>query len=46
MNNKKDLMNELLDRYEQLEPVQECKSSKQILELYIRKLEIKLKELL
>nr|DAG17523.1 MAG TPA: hypothetical protein [Bacteriophage sp.] len=46
MDNKKELMKELLDRYEQLESVQGCKSAKQTLELYIRKLELKLKGLL
>lgn len=46
MNTKESLMKELLDRYEQLESVQGCKSAKQTLELYIRKLELKLKGLL
>lgn len=45
-NNEKELMKELLNRYEQLESVEGCKSAKQSLELYIRKLELKLKGML
>lgn len=43
---KKDIMIELLNRYEQLDGMKECKSARTTLELYIKKLELKLKELL
>lgn len=43
---KEDLMQELLNRYEQLRAMEQCKSARITVELYIRKLELKLKELL
>lgn len=46
MMNKKELMQELLNRYEQLENMKGCKSAMMIVEQYIMKLEIKLRELL
>lgn len=46
MMTKQDLMKDLLDRYEQLESLKGCKSAYAVLELYIRKLELKLKEIL
>lgn len=44
--NKVDLMKELIDRYEQLHSMDSCKEAKEVVELYIKKLELKLKELL
>lgn len=44
--NKVDLMKELIDRYEQLHNMDGCKAAKEVVELYIKKLELKLKELL
>lgn len=44
--NKVDLMKELINRYEQLHSMEGCKAAKEVVELYIKKLEMKLKELL
>ena len=46
MRSKENIMKELLDRYQQLDAVKGCKSARMILELYIRKLELKLKSIL
>lgn len=43
---KQELMKELLDRYQQLDSLEGCKSAKDTVVLYIRKLELKLKEML
>ena len=43
---KQELMKELLDRYQQLDSLEGCKSAKDTVVLYIRKLEVKLKEML
>lgn len=43
---KQELMKELLDRYQQLDSLEGCKSAETVLEGYIRKLELKLKEML
>lgn len=43
---KQEIMKELLDRYQQLESLNGCKSARTVLEGYIRKLELKLKDML
>lgn len=43
---KVEIMKELIDRYEQLKSMDGCKSARETVELYIKKLELKLKELL
>ena len=43
---KVEIMKELIDRYEQLKSMKGCKSAYDTVELYIKKLELKLKELL
>lgn len=43
---KQEIMRELLDRYQQLESLNGCKSARTVLEGYIRKLELKLKDML
>ena len=43
---KQELMKELLDRYQQLDSLEGCNSAKDTVVLYIRKLEVKLKEML
>lgn len=43
---KQELMKELLDRYQQLDSLEGCKSAKDTVVLYIHKLEVKLKEML
>lgn len=34
--NKQDLMEELLDRYQQLDSVEGCPSAKKVLEMYVK----------
>lgn len=43
---KVEIMKELIDRYEQLKSMKGCKNAYDTVELYIKKLELKLKELL
>lgn len=43
---KQELMEELLNRYQQLDSLKGCASAKAVLEGYIRKLELRLKEML
>lgn len=43
---KLEIMKELLDRYQQLESLNGCMIVKAVLEGYIRKLELKLKDML
>lgn len=43
---KKEIMKELLDRYEQLENMKQCDSAKETVRLYIRKLELRLVDIL
>lgn len=43
---KQELMEELLNRYQQLDFLKGCASAKAVLEGYIRKLELRLKEML
>lgn len=43
---KVEIMKELIDRYEQLKSMKGCKSAHDTVELYIKKLELKLKGLL
>lgn len=43
---KQEIMRGLLDRYQQLESLNGCKSARIVLEEYIRKLELKLKDML
>ena len=41
---KQELMKELLDRYQQLDSLEGCKSAKDTVVLYIRKLEVSSKK--
>lgn len=43
---KVEIMKELIDRYEQLKSMNGCKSARDTVELYIKKLELELKKLL